>query len=280
MSRFGAARRRAFVQDLLASLFGKPVDLLSFDEVRRRLRLRRLEDRGLQVVPLDRIAGSLGRSQEFTRAFLPRREATRERWRRVEQLAEGLEGFEPVELYLVGGTYFVVDGHHRISVVRALGGPSIEAWVKELPTVAKVEPGDSAADLVLEQERIDFLAASGLEAAGPDDLRVTLANGYERLLEHVSTHRYFLGLERGQPVAMREASRSWRRRVYEPALGAIRRHRVIEQFPGRSETDLYLFVMEHLARLREEYGLELDAEDAAGDLSEAAPPPIDPQGDG
>jgi ParB-like chromosome segregation protein Spo0J len=39
---------------------------------------------------------------------------------------------EPVELYHCGGAYYVLDGHHRIAVARALGRRSVWALVAEV----------------------------------------------------------------------------------------------------------------------------------------------------
>jgi hypothetical protein len=36
----------------------------------------------------------------------------------------------------------------------------------------------------------------------------------------------------------------------------IRRSRVLDEFPGRTETDLYLFTMDHLHHLRGRYGAD------------------------
>jgi hypothetical protein len=251
MSRFEAARRAALVDDLLGLLRRRPRELLAFGEVQDQLRLRSLVDRGLDEVPLDKIVGSLGRAREFNRAFLPRRDASRERWRRLEQVATGSEGFEPVDLYKVGDAYFVVDGHHRISVARSLGAPAIEARVKELITPIQVGSGDSIQDLVLRRAREDFLEATGLEPSAESDLTVTAAADYERLLEHIGVHRYFLGIESGREVSWAEAVASWRDTLLLPVTRLIRSSSVLRQFPGRTETDLYLFVMDHLHHLRE-----------------------------
>jgi hypothetical protein len=124
----------AVMHDLLALARRRPLDLLPFEEVRDRLKLRRVVDRGTRDVPLGRIVGTFGRRGEFNRAFLPRSESLRERWEDLKDLAEGAAGFPVVELYLVGDVYFAVDGHHRISVARALGAPSIEAHVLEFIT--------------------------------------------------------------------------------------------------------------------------------------------------
>ena len=81
MTRFDAARRDALMSDLVRAVRGLPSDLLPFDAVRETLRLKSFVDRGLHEVPLDQIVGSLGRVQEFNRAFLLCEESLRGRWR-------------------------------------------------------------------------------------------------------------------------------------------------------------------------------------------------------
>lgn len=145
MSGFDAARLGAVMQDLLALVRQRPRNLLPFEEVRDRLKLRRVVDRGTRDVALGQIVGTFGRRGEFNRAFLPRSESLRERWEDVRDLAVGASGFPSVELYQVGNAYFAVDGHHRISVARSLGAPSIEAHVRSLARKRARPPGTEAA---------------------------------------------------------------------------------------------------------------------------------------
>ncbi|HVN74888.1 MAG TPA: hypothetical protein VMT19_01125 [Thermoanaerobaculaceae bacterium] len=253
MTRFDAARRAAVMQDLLGVLTGRPLDLLPFDRVRAGLRLKHTVDRGNRDVPLDRIVGTLGREREFNREFLPREEALRDRWEEVEELAEGPSGFPAVELYQVGDAYFVVDGHHRVSVARSLGLPTIEAHVKEFLTPVPLDPGASIEDVVLNRGLADFLEATGLVPASAEEFRATEPDGYERLLEHITVHRYYRGVETGRGLSWGEAVASWYDSVYRPMIGAIQRSGVMAEFPGRTETDLYLFTMDHVHHLRERY---------------------------
>jgi hypothetical protein len=250
VSRFDSARRAAVMGDLVASLMRRPVNLLAFDDVREKLQLRHVVDRGIQEVPLANIVGSINRHREFNRAFLPREESLRERWRDLEQLAEGPKGFPVVELYRVGETYFVVDGHHRVSVLRTLGAATIEARVTEYLTDVPVSPDETVESALIRRERDDFLEATGLE----DEYETSDVNGFERLLEHINVHRYFRSIEAGHQIPWEDAVASWRDDVYRPMVAAVRESRILQDFPGRTETDLYLFVMDHLHHLRERYG--------------------------
>lgn len=267
MSRFDAARRAALMGDLLGHLAGRPSLLLPFEEVRRNLGLRHLVNRGLQQVPLDRIVGTLGRAREFSRAFLPRRELLRDRWQQIERLLKSPGGFPPVDLYQVGETYFVVDGHHRISVLRSLKAPSVEARVQEFVTPVPLPPEASLEDVLLRRGLADFLEATGLEPTTPNEFVTTEPRGYERLLEHVQVHGYFLGLERQAPVPPEEAVTSWYQEVYRPRIEIIRQSQIVDAFPKRTETDLYLFTMDHLHELRNRYGdAEVDPGEAVEDF--------------
>jgi hypothetical protein len=86
-------------------------------------------DAGLRTVPIDQIRGSEGRASDFDRDFNPLQERTRDRWVSIATTREQGRVLPPVDLVRVEETYFVRDGHHRISVARALGERAVEARV-------------------------------------------------------------------------------------------------------------------------------------------------------
>ena len=77
---------------------------------------------------------------------------------------------------------------------------------------------------------------------------------YAEMLEHVAVHRYFMGLERERDVPWTEAVRSWYETLYRPMTETIRASGVLEDFPRRTEADLYLFTARHLHELRMRFG--------------------------
>jgi hypothetical protein len=173
---------------------------------------------------------------------------------KISRISLSGRAFPPVELYRVGDVDFVVDGHHRVSVARSQGAQTIEARVKEFVTDVPLDSGASIEDVILKEGLARFLDATGLVPSSADEFRVTAPNGYERLLDHISVHRYYRGIELARPVSWDEAVRSWYETVYRPMIETIRRSRILQQFPDRTETDLYLFTMDHLHRLRRRYG--------------------------
>jgi hypothetical protein len=105
---------------------------------RRLLDLSEIEDScrvdarcyaGLHTVPIEQIRGSEGRSNDFDRRFYPLQDHCKGRWLRVARARDQGKVLPPVVLVQVGDVFFVRDGHHRISVARALGQLYIEAEV-------------------------------------------------------------------------------------------------------------------------------------------------------
>src|SRR5918993_2432449 len=131
---FTRARRRARLRALVARLRCEHTSnrLLSFDEVRRELSVanNRLY-RGTRVVEVEEIVGSVGRWRDFDRSFLPARASVGQRWKRIDRAFQRGEDMPPVKLYKLEEAYFVVDGHHRVSVARYHDVPTVEAAVVE-----------------------------------------------------------------------------------------------------------------------------------------------------
>src|SRR5512142_2223065 len=171
---FQSARQRAALQEILARFTGRSTELLSYDDVADKLKLRVRTERGIRQVPLDASVGSVGRYTEFTRTFLPRRAEDGERWARVKTAMEDGAGMPPVEVYKVGEVYFVVDGNHRVSIARQEGLTSIEARVIEFKTDINLTPDMQPDDLIIKAEYVEFLDATRIHEARPNvDLSVT-----------------------------------------------------------------------------------------------------------
>jgi nucleotide-binding universal stress UspA family protein len=265
---FARARRRADLEKVVASLTGKSADLLPFEEVRKKVRGVRGNRRVLQDVPLDSIVGSVGRYEDFTRDFLPRRDSDKERWAKVELLASEGAGLPPIELFQIGDVYFVHDGNHRVSVARQNGHTHIEAYVTPVHTRVRLSPGIQPKDLILKSELADFLEATRLDFLRPGaDVTVTSAGAYADLLKHIQVHHYFMGLDEKREVPFEEAVTHWYDTVFSPVIEVIRKGHILEEFAGRTDADLYLWVLRHRAELEKELSWEIRMETAAEDLA-------------
>ncbi len=243
---FFNARRRAFLSSIMSFLRRRPNRLLSFGEVRERLHLGGPIYRGLQTVQVKSIVGSLNRYQDFDRKFMPLHSHTADRWKRVNRAWYAETGLPPVVLYKVGDVFFVVDGNHRVSVAREQGQDYIEAEVREYSVRVPLGPELQPDDLENLGAQVEFYERTGLDRLVPQtDLHVTILGGYERLLEHIAAHRYFMGLDLRRPVSDEEAVLHWCRAVYEPVRRVIEESGIMAAFPGRTTADMYLWVMDH-----------------------------------
>lgn len=132
---------RGWLGQLWATLTRKPRHLINLAEVQPGSQAGNRYPAGVQTVPIDQIQGSHGRCHDFDSSFFPLQHHTRSRWLRVASARQQGVALPPVELTQIGEVYFVRDGHHRISVARALGQTDIEAdvriWQLTEPVVSK-----------------------------------------------------------------------------------------------------------------------------------------------
>jgi hypothetical protein len=263
-SDFSRARFKAFLNRVRAVVSGRPTALLSYDEVKSALHVGGPIYRGVQTVRVDQIVGSLNRYHEFDRAFLPVEDQIASRWQSVDRAFYQEISLPPVVLYKVGQVYFVVDGHHRVSVAREQGQEFIEAEVRECATKVNITPDLKPEDLEILGEKVHFLERTHLDDLRPDSrVRLTIPDGFDRMLQHIAVHRYFMGLDLKRDVSEQEAILHWYDTVYLPIVKVIRRSKILKEFPGKTEGDLYLWVLDHQRYLSEEEGQTLQPPEAA-----------------
>jgi len=106
-------------------------ELLCFDDLRKIPGAMRRIHRGMRTVLVSQIGGSVGHCSEFDRDFMPTRTSVGERWKGIDRAFHRGDEPPPVNLYKVGGFYFVLDGHHRVSVASYHGVEWLEAHVTE-----------------------------------------------------------------------------------------------------------------------------------------------------
>jgi hypothetical protein len=242
---FSHARFKAFLNRVRGLLARQPRTLLSYDEVKEKLRIGGPIYRGIKTVPIDKIAGSLNRYHQFDRAFLPLEDQIADRWQNVDRAFYQEVSLPPVVLYKVGDVYFVVDGHHRVSVAREQGQQFIDAEVRECQTRVNITPDLDPDDLEILGEKVGFLERTGLDRIRPkSSIKLTVPDGFDRMLEHIAVHRYFMGLDLQRDISEEEAITHWYDKVYLPIVGVIHRSGVLNEFPGKTEGDLYLWILD------------------------------------
>lgn len=248
---FERAVKRGFWRKIMARFTGENNQLLPFDEIRQHLPVHGQHYLGIRQVEVEKIIGSLGRYHDFDRAFLPTQVRTRNRWMSIDKAHYAEVNLPPVELYKIGEVYFVKDGNHRISVARERGQVYIDANIIEIDTPVTLTPDITTDELVLKAEQAVFLEVTDLVKLHPEAQIETSSSGfYNRLLEQISNHRWFMGERRNAPVPMAEAVESWYEDIYLPVVQEIREQGLLKSFPGSTETDLYLWISEYQGYLR------------------------------
>jgi len=263
---FDRAKRSARMRRIISRLLGRDIGLLPFEDVRHSLGSREQGYRGVRPVRIDQIIGSLGRSDDFDRAFLPTQTHSRRKWLSVDRAFLEGKSLPPISLYKIGEAYFVVDGHHRVSVARQKGATFIDAEVIEVASRIPVTADLRVSDLDGLRAYRDFLDKTRLDRLRPSqDMRLSMPGDYAKLCEHIQVHKYLIETSEHRELSDEMAVTHWYDRVYMPVVETIRKHKLLADFPGRTEADLYLWMIDHAYYMSQEIGHELSPLDVARD---------------
>jgi hypothetical protein len=135
--------------------------------------------------------------------------------------------------------------------------------VRECATKVNITPDLKTEDLEILGEKVNFLERTHLDVLRPESrIRLTIPDGFDRIVEHIAVHRYFMGLDLKRDISEEEAITHWYDSVYMPIVREIRKSKILKEFSGKTEGDLYLWVLDHERYLSEE-GQSLHPPEAA-----------------
>jgi hypothetical protein len=246
---FLRARRQASLARLAARLRREPDDvgvILPYDEVLDALGFVSERRLGVQVVALDSIVGTVDRERDFDRRFRPTSARVRSRWEQIAAATRRGEPLPPVDLLQIGSIYFVRDGHHRVSVARALGRDDIDAYVTEVQTRVGIDHTITLADLPLKSHERVFFERVPLPPEARSKLRPSDVLRYAELAEGVEAWGFRAIQDRGEPLDRVQTARLWFETEYEPVVAVLRQDGLLE---GQTETDAYMRVTAERYRL-------------------------------
>jgi hypothetical protein len=268
---FSRARGKAILSQIQHVLNANKNQLLSFYDVKEILKPKNESYRGMQAVPINLIVGSEGRYRDFNKFFLPNAEHLRSRWMRVDEARIKDVVLPPIQLYEIGGCYFVRDGNHRVSVARAQGVELIDAEVIQLSSEIVISPSmtnDDLRDAVIQYEKKLFYERTDFEKlTGCSDLNFSIPGQYDVIYKHILGHKYYMNQGIEGELPFEKALISWYETVYAPIIRIIKDERLLTQFPGRTASDLYVWIVKHWDFLKKKYGVNYSAFDAAKDFS-------------
>ena len=193
------------------------------------------------MIPLDAIVGTVDRRHgEFDRAFRPSPN-TRGRWERIAEARKRGEAMPPIDVFKIGDLYFVQDGHHRVSVARAMGDKDINANVIEVRTKLGAGRELQMSDLPLKRHERVFHERVPLPPAMRERIQLSDEWRYAQLATLIESWGYRASLERERVMDRPELALRWFREEYEPMVAMLRE---AEIGGGGTETERYLRVVD------------------------------------
>jgi hypothetical protein len=239
---FSRARRRRVLSRLAARLRGEPGDvnvILPFEEVVDALGYLGERPLGERRVRLDSIVGTVDRTRDFDRSFRPTSRRVRKRWERINVAQRRGAAMPPVSLYKIGELHFVRDGHHRVSVARALGYPDIEADVTEVFTRVGASRPLRLHDLPLKSHERLFRERVPLAPEAYARIQLKDPWDYGDLAESVEAWGFRLMQSRGEFMDRKSIARIWFDEEYAPVVAMLREAGLLGR---RTETEAYMRV--------------------------------------
>src|SRR3954467_8784798 len=197
---FSRARRPRLLAHVARRMRRQPDDvalILPFEEVVDALGRSGQVDRGLQVVPLDAIVGTVDRAADFDPGFRPTPPPPRPGWERIAAAQRRGEALPPISLFQVGELYFVRDGHHRVSVAKSLGRGDIDAYVIEVQTRLRLGRDLRVSELPLKDHERLFRERVPLDPERRKRIRLSDPWDFGVLAEAVEAWGFRMMQERG-----------------------------------------------------------------------------------
>jgi len=241
-SDFSRARRARALARLSARL--RRADdvnhILPFEEVVQALGRTGERRLGERTIPLDSIVGTVDRSREFDRAFRPTSPRVRERWQRINLAQRKGQAMPPIDVYRIGDMHFVKDGHHRVSVARALGHSDINAYVTEVLTEVGADRAIRMRDLPLKSHQRLFYERVPLPPELRERIHLHDEWRYAALAEAVEAWGFRAIQARREGMSRAEVAQAWFREEYEPVVRMLAEAGLIPK--GVSDTEAYMKV--------------------------------------
>jgi hypothetical protein len=269
---FDRERRRRALSRLASRMRFEADDvshMLPFEEVVAALGATSRHAAGEQLIPLDSIVGTVDRRRsDFDRSFRPS-PTTRGRWESIAQARKRGATMPPIEAYRIGDLYFVQDGHHRVSVARAMGDREISANVIEIRTKLGAGRELQMSDLPLKAHERVFRERVPLPPSARDRIQLSDEWRYAQLATLIESWGYRAGLERERMLSRRELAHAWFTEEYEPMVEVLREHGL---GGGGTETERYLRVamLRFLILQRHDWSEDI-AERLAGEIRSPSP---------
>lgn len=268
---FNKARSKATISYILNAMTPERQKLLSLGDIRKLIKPKSETYIGMKAVDIDLIIGSEGRYNDFNRTFLPKKEFIRNRWESIDKAHLKSIILPPIKLYEISGSYFVRDGNHRVSVAKLQGVRSIDAEVIRLDTEIPLSPGMTQTEMkkaIIKYEKDHIFSNTDLKSIiSFEELTFTAPGRFYEVLRHIQGHKYFLNEGSSDEITFIDAGTSWYKNLYVPIINIVREEHILSRFPGRTESDLYMWIIKHWDELKTRNENNFSLQEAASSFS-------------
>jgi hypothetical protein len=157
-------------------------------------------------------------------------------------------------------------------VAKSQGIEHIDAEVISLSSEISISPSmttDELREALIDYEKKLFYKKTLFgDLTGCTDLDFSMPGRYDVIYNHILVHKYYLNQNMSQELPFSDALVSWYHNIYEPIIQIIEEERLYLHFPGRTPSDLYVWIVKHWDSLKRKYGLHYAVSDAAIDFSQ------------
>lgn len=273
---FSRVRSRAWINEMQHIMHPDKRKLLSLHDVKKILKPKNEVYVGLKTVPITKIVGSEGRYNDFDNHFFPRSNGLKQRWVNIDKAHLSDIILPPIQLYELGGLYFVRDGNHRVSVAKAQGVEFIDAEIislqSEIMLPSNVKLDTLLTEVVRYEKRVFYSETHFGDLTDDWTLDFTEAGRYDVIYNHILVHKYFINEKQHTEIAFSDALISWFKTVYLPVTAVVEKYTLLSNFRGRTKSDLYVWIVKHWDRLKQKNGNDVSLDEAARDFIELKQP--------
>ena len=251
--------------------------LVDFSVIEKSIQTYTLKDRGIEAIPIDKIIGSLGRYLDFSETLLPKKTDGSSRYEYIKSLMEKGINLEPIQVYQVLDNYFIIDGHHRVSVAKnEFKAKYIDAQVTEIKFNYKLSKdknytfdSESTKKFLIKLEEDTFQHATFLNnKILIHPLKVTELKSFALLQQEILDFKKNYNNGELAKKSIIFSSYKWYAERFLHALNLMKKEDILSKFKNRTFTDLYVWIQRHKYFLSQQAGHDVGFDFTAHDFME------------
>ena len=251
--------------------------LVDFSVIEKSIQTYTLKDRGIEAIPIDKIIGSLGRYLDFSETLLPKKTDGSSRYEYIKSLMEKGITLEPIQVYQVLDNYFIIDGHHRVSVAKnEFKAKYIDAQVTEIKFNYKLSKdknytfdSESTKKFLIKLEEDTFKLETFLNnKILIHPLKVTELKSFALLQQEILDFKINYNNGELAKKAIIFSSYKWYAERFLPAVDLMKKENLLSKFKNRTYTDLYVWIQRHKYYLSQQAGHDVGFDFTAHDFME------------